>query len=335
MLSQLRRALFLLACLCSLALLLEPLATPASAADSTVAARFQRFYAENGGAELFGTPLSGEMQADGLLVQYFSRARMEWHGEYSGTENEVLLSALGRTLTAGRMFAQVGPLPGQSYFPQTGYNLGGGFASYWGAHRGLPLFGYPISNELREISTIDGQPHTVQYFERARMEWHDGRGVVLDDLGARYLANIGGGQPPVVTAATTLTTPEQIVYDRLMGARTAAGAGLPELDPVLTAIARQRSADMAARQYFSHYTPEGKTIFVILNEAGVAWSYAGEILSRNNYAAAQSPGVAAEAYLASAPHRAVAVDPQYNAMGIGHAVDDSGMHYYTVIFVRR
>ena len=37
---------------------------------------------------------------------------------------------------------------------------------------GLEAFGYPISEELPKISSADGKVYTVQYFERARFEWH-------------------------------------------------------------------------------------------------------------------------------------------------------------------
>src|SRR5205807_1418890 len=64
------------------------------------------------------------------------------------------------------------PLPGAVYFAQTRHNLGGGFLDYWRAHGGLPPFGYPISEELAEVSPTDGKTYTVQYFERARFEYH-------------------------------------------------------------------------------------------------------------------------------------------------------------------
>ena len=43
---------------------------------------------------------------------------------------------------------------------------------YWQREGGLATFGYPISEELPEISSADGKVYTVQYFERARLEWH-------------------------------------------------------------------------------------------------------------------------------------------------------------------
>ena len=46
------------------------------------------------------------------------------------------------------------------FYPQTGHSLGLGFRAYWDAHGGLPIFGYPLSEEFEEGG------RTVQYFER-------------------------------------------------------------------------------------------------------------------------------------------------------------------------
>lgn len=68
-------------------------------------------------------------------------------------------------------FARVdAPTDGRIYFPETGHTLGGGFRVYWEQNGGLPIFGFPISEEFTEISS-DGRPVTVQYFERHRFEW--------------------------------------------------------------------------------------------------------------------------------------------------------------------
>jgi thermitase len=58
---------------------------------------------------------------------------------------------------------------GAVYFPETGHTLRGVFLSYWRAHGGLPVFGYPISEEFIERSD-DGREALVQYFERHRFE---------------------------------------------------------------------------------------------------------------------------------------------------------------------
>ncbi|HEX5504079.1 MAG TPA: CAP domain-containing protein [Thermomicrobiales bacterium] len=346
----------LLVTLCSLVLLLAGafVAAPRVAAapqvttyatGHTVAAPFQDYFAQNGGVALFGMPLTDAITENGRTVQYFERQRMEWHPEFAGTADEIELGLLGREVTAGRAFpTAVAPTSADTglYFDQTHHNLGGAFANFWLGHDGLRLFGYPLSEELRERSADDGQTYTVQYFERARFEWHPATGTVeLGRLGDQVFVQTYAArtpQPaalPQAPAGPALDGYERQVLTTLMDARRAAGVPAPRLDSTLVGLARQRSTDMATRDYFSHYTPEGATIFTLLNASGTPWSYAGETIARNNYPSAQSAGVAAQAFLNSPPHRAVILDPQYNEVGIGDAVDAHGMHYYTVVFVRR
>ncbi|HMA36801.1 MAG TPA: hypothetical protein VKY74_20265 [Chloroflexia bacterium] len=63
-------------------------------------------------------------------------------------------------------------LPGVLYFPAVGHSLQGGFRVYWEAHGGLAQFGYPITEEFTEPDQLRGVAFKVQYFERARFEWH-------------------------------------------------------------------------------------------------------------------------------------------------------------------
>ena len=57
-------------------------------------------------------------------------------------------------------------------FPETGKSIQGKFAEYWQTHGGLAQQGYPISQEMAEVSDTDGKTYTVQYFERAVFELH-------------------------------------------------------------------------------------------------------------------------------------------------------------------
>jgi photosystem II stability/assembly factor-like uncharacterized protein len=58
------------------------------------------------------------------------------------------------------------------FFPQTGYTVQGAFLTYWEQHGGLAQQGYPLSDEIQEISPTNGKTYTVQYFERALFEKH-------------------------------------------------------------------------------------------------------------------------------------------------------------------
>jgi L,D-transpeptidase-like protein len=134
-------------------------------------AGFLSFWRERGGVLIFGYPLSEEIVEDGRIVQYFERARFEYHPDDLGRDGQVQLSLLGRELTAGRNFPDGRPDGGTMYFPETRHTLSGKFLKYWLKRGGLPIFGYPISEPMQEAGT-DGQTRLTQYFERAQFEYH-------------------------------------------------------------------------------------------------------------------------------------------------------------------
>jgi LPXTG-site transpeptidase (sortase) family protein len=79
----------------------------------------------------------------------------------------------------------------RDYFDETGHTLGGNFRQFWHSRGGLLLFGLPLSEEFHEVDPQDSNSYVVQYFERARFEWHPelpvGARVQLGHLGRRYL----------------------------------------------------------------------------------------------------------------------------------------------------
>ena len=155
---------------------------------------FLRYWEQRGGLARFGFPLTSVFELGGRRVQYFERARFEYHPE-NGAPDEVQLGLLTSFLTQGRSFATAPALRGGRYFPETGHNLTGVFLAYWQASGGLSSYGYPISEELREVNQADGKEYTVQYFERARFEHHPENGgdavVLLGLMGVETL-NTGG-----------------------------------------------------------------------------------------------------------------------------------------------
>ncbi len=159
---------------------------------------FRDYWQAHGGLPIFGYPLTEEFQEGGYTVQYFERNRFEFHPEYRGTPYIVLLGRLGAQVTTGRQFPGSAPFdnrPGHSYFAATGHSLNSGFLSYWQANGALAQFGYPISEETAEVSPTDGRTYTVQYFERARFEYHpelpDPYRVSLGLLGVTVLRDRG------------------------------------------------------------------------------------------------------------------------------------------------
>jgi uncharacterized protein YkwD len=106
-----------------------------------------------------------------------------------------------------------------------------------------------------------------------------------------------------------------------------------QVDHRLVGIARERSRDMAARDYFSHVTPEGSMVFEAMDEQGVAYFLAGENLARNRFPPAESPEVAHRGFMNSPPHRENELEPSFNRVGIGVAFSESGTIYFTELFI--
>jgi uncharacterized protein YkwD len=111
---------------------------------------------------------------------------------------------------------------------------------------------------------------------------------------------------------------EQAENDMLVAVnkeREANGLLLLRMDVSLRKLARNHSADMLLRGYFSHYTPEGLSPFDRMNAANIEYTYAGE-----NLALAPSTDLAMQGLLNSQGHRANILNPNFERIGIG-AVD--------------
>jgi len=182
--------------------------------------RLKVFWEINGGLPVFGypkSPMRVEVNAaDGRAywTQWFERNRLEIHPE-NERPYHVLLGLLGveRLRQQGIQwethFPTENPRPGCIYFSETGHNVCNqsgslGFRSFWMNHglAGIPddhgnslaLFGLPISDaHVETIQTSTGTwTGLVQWFERARFEWHpeiadDNYKVLLGLLGNEML----------------------------------------------------------------------------------------------------------------------------------------------------
>jgi uncharacterized protein YkwD len=94
--------------------------------------------------------------------------------------------------------------------------------------------------------------------------------------------------------------------------RVAAGLGALAPDPEQTEVARAHSADMFARGYFAHVSPDGLDPFDRMKRAGVTFRTAGE-----NLALAPTVRVAHTGLMNSPGHRANILRPAFGRLGIG------------------
>lgn len=97
-------------------------------------------------------------------------------------------------------------------FRETGKTVCGRFLQHWLARGGLSQHGFPISDELVEVSELNGRSYRVQYFERALFELHPENqppnDVLLAQLGTlTYQRRYGMDAPSPTSQAPAPQTP--------------------------------------------------------------------------------------------------------------------------------
>jgi len=110
--------------------------------------------------------------------------------------------------------------------------------------------------------------------------------------------------------------------------RASTGLAALTLDPSLTEVARQHSADMLARGYFAHTSPDGHDLADRLAAAGITYRIAGE-----NLALAPTLQLAHSGLINSPEHRENILRPEFGRVGIG--IMDGGVHGLMVTQVFR
>lgn len=106
--------------------------------------------------------------------------------------------------------------------------------------------------------------------------------------------------------------------------------GLPPLkmsQSVMTA-AQIRARELSSK--FSHVRPDGSDFSTVLAAEGVSYSGAGENIAYGQ----ESPEAVMRQWMNSAGHRANILNSAFTEIGIGHYQTDSGVHYWTQLFVR-
>ena len=167
---------------------------------------------------------------------------------------------------------------------------------------------------------------------------HSYRAFVLGALAALVLQNgIAGASTThaaapeaVATDSAALSADANALITAINTQRTANGLPALSADPQLDALAELRSSDQVTRHYFSHTSPDGSTIFDLLNAAGIPWTAAGENL-------AESSGVdpvqaAIDGFMHSEEHRANVLSPAYRHLGVAAEAGDGRTIIITVVF---
>jgi uncharacterized protein YkwD len=115
------------------------------------------------------------------------------------------------------------------------------------------------------------------------------------------------------------------------GDRAYPPAGPLMMSDALRLAARGHSEDMAANQFFSHMSPDGRTFEYRIRDSG----YAGDYPWGENIAGGHAtPQAAVDGWMASPGHCANIMSPRFKAMGAGYALRPGSpyAHYWTQSF---
>jgi uncharacterized YkwD family protein len=110
--------------------------------------------------------------------------------------------------------------------------------------------------------------------------------------------------------------------------RAKAGLAPLTVDLRLVELARKKSQDMIANNYFSHTSPTYGDPFQMMTAAGISYRTAGE-----NLAGARTVDQAHSALMNSAGHRQNILSPTYNKVGVGIATGGPYGSMYTQLFI--
>lgn len=154
-----------------------------------VCGRLLTYWEQNDGLRVFGLPITPQqtetIEGQDYDVQWFERNRLELHPE-NAAPYDVLLGRLGLDVLEQQSPAlgAADPLPGTCYrIGGAQFDVCGRFLEEWRAGgldldggaglteaENLALFGLPLSPPQTQM--IEGQEYVVQWFERARFEYH-------------------------------------------------------------------------------------------------------------------------------------------------------------------
>jgi uncharacterized protein YkwD len=137
--------------------------------------------------------------------------------------------------------------------------------------------------------------------------------------------------PAPLAASAELSEYENAVAALINSYRTSNGVGPVAYDGSVTYVAKLRSQDLLDRDYFSHYTPEGTTVFNLLREEGISFSRAGENLGHARPAGIGSPEAFLDAWAKSPSHNANMLKTIYAKIGVG-MVENGDRIVVTTVF---
>jgi len=123
------------------------------------------------------------------------------------------------------------------------------------------------------------------------------------------------------TQSEQLNQFEQEVVELTNQERANHGLAPLQIDEELSQVAREKSRDMAANNYFSHNSPVHGSPFDMMQSYGIDYRTAGENIAKGQ----RTPAEVVDAWMNSEGHRANILNENYTHIGVGYV--EQGNHW--------
>lgn len=184
------------------------------------------------------------------------------------------------------------------------------------------VYTIPIGTQVRILAKYDGW----------YVAYHNNRLGFIPMTTTRLSAPAANTPAPDVQGSTgnTIANEETQMLSLINAERAKTGAKPLTANVDLTKVARLKSQDIAAKNYFSHTSPTYGSPFEMLKKYGINYLYAGENLAKNSTVQA-----AHTALMNSEGHRKNILNPTFTEVGIGVITDEGNTKVYTQMFIGR
>lgn len=133
-------------------------------------------------------------------------------------------------------------------------------------------------------------------------------------------------QKPTEQNGYKLSAYEQQVVDLTNAERSKNGLAPLKVDLELSKVAREKSKDMAANNYFDHNSPTYGSPFDMMKKFGISYRSAGENIAMGQ----RTPQEVVQAWMNSQGHRENILNSSYTHIGVGHVENGN---YWTQQFI--
>ncbi|MBM7619249.1 putative YkwD family protein [Bacillus tianshenii] len=133
-------------------------------------------------------------------------------------------------------------------------------------------------------------------------------------------------QAPAAESTEGISETEQKVIELTNAERRKNGLSDLKADSDLSNVAREKSKDMKAKNYFSHTSPTYGSPFDMMRDFGISYNTAGENIAMGQ----RSPEEVVQAWMNSEGHRKNILNGNFTHIGVGYVEDGN---YWTQMFI--